>query len=104
LACFSLKTTYRLSGLTSVIVIPFLILFIPLFDTLLVSVTRKLQRKPISRGGCDHASHRLVLIGLNERQAVLLLYAIAVLAGLLAFLGKSSRAELWAGLVRIFFF
>jgi len=104
LACASINTAEHLSRLSSVALIPFLILFIPVFDTLLVSVTRRLHGRPISRGGCDHASHRLVLIGLNERQAVLLLYAIAMVAGFLAFLWKSSQAGLWVGMVSIFLF
>jgi UDP-GlcNAc:undecaprenyl-phosphate/decaprenyl-phosphate GlcNAc-1-phosphate transferase len=102
LACVSIKTTEHVSGLASVILVPFLVLFIPVFDTLLVTVTRKLHGKPISQGGCDHASHRLVLIGLNERQAVLLLYSIAILAGLIAFLWKFSHAELSVGYVSLF--
>ena len=102
LACAAVKTTEHLSGLSSVILVPFLILFIPLFDTLLVSVTRRLHGKSISQGGRDHASHRLVLIGLNERQAVLLLYTIALVAGFLAFLWKSSQVELGIGMVSIF--
>jgi len=102
LACATVKTAQGFSGLTSVIVIPFLIIFIPAFDTLLVSVTRRLHGKPISQGGRDHASHRLVLIGLNERQAVLLLYAIALLAGCLALLWKASRIELGMAMLSVF--
>jgi UDP-GlcNAc:undecaprenyl-phosphate/decaprenyl-phosphate GlcNAc-1-phosphate transferase len=102
LACASVKMAGQLSGLSSVVLIPFLILFIPVFDMLLVSVTRRLHGRPISKGGRDHASHRLVLIGLNERQAVLLLYAIAIVAGLLAFLWKSSQVELGVTLVSVF--
>ncbi len=39
-----------------------------------------------SQGGRDHTSHRLVALGLSERAAVLMLYAFAVVAGLLSLL------------------
>lgn len=102
LACASVKTAEHLSSLGSVLFVPSLVLFIPVFDTLLVSVTRRLSGRPISRGGRDHSSHRLVLIGLNERQAVGLLYTIAVSAGVMAYLWKSSWGDLGAGLVGLF--
>jgi UDP-GlcNAc:undecaprenyl-phosphate GlcNAc-1-phosphate transferase len=35
-------------------------------------------------GGRDHTSHRLVALGLSERQAVLLLYLVSALAGAIA--------------------
>jgi len=70
--------------LTSVIAIPVLILFIPILDTGFVSLMRKLFRRPISRGGRDHSSHRLVAIGLSERKAVLVLYLFAAVSGLMA--------------------
>jgi len=70
--------------LLSVIAIPVLILFIPILDTGFVSLMRKLFRRPISQGGRDHSSHRLVAIGLSERKAVLILYAFSGASGLMA--------------------
>ena len=51
-------------------------------------MTRLLRGQPISQGGRDHASHRLVVLGLSEPQAVLLLYAMAFVAGATAVLTK----------------
>jgi len=45
---------------------------------------RKLFRRPISQGGRDHSSHRLVAIGFSEKKAVLVLYGFSVASGLLA--------------------
>jgi len=70
--------------LLSVIAIPILILFIPILDTGFVSFMRKLFRRPISQGGRDHSSHRMVAIGFSERRAVLVLYAFSVVSGLIA--------------------
>jgi len=70
--------------LISVLVIPVLILFIPILDTTFVSLMRKLSGRPISMGGLDHSSHRMVAIGFSERTTVLALYGFAVVSGLLA--------------------
>jgi UDP-GlcNAc:undecaprenyl-phosphate/decaprenyl-phosphate GlcNAc-1-phosphate transferase len=70
----------RLGGL----VIPCLILFVPVFDALLVSLSRRIKGRAISDGGRDHSSHRLVFSGLSERRAVGLLQAMALCAGVLA--------------------
>jgi UDP-GlcNAc:undecaprenyl-phosphate GlcNAc-1-phosphate transferase len=72
------------TNLLSIISVPVLILFIPIFDVSLVTVMRKVFGRPISQGGRDHTSHRLVAIGFSEKKAVLLLYTIAVLAGSIA--------------------
>ena len=69
-----------------VIAVPVLILFIPIFDTTLVTVVRKLSGRAASQGGRDHTSHRLVALGLSERRAVWMLYAFAASSGLLALL------------------
>jgi len=55
----------------------------PIFDTALVAVLRKLAGRPISVGGQDHSSHRLVSTGLDERQVVWILWLMtAVGSGL----------------------
>ena len=74
----------RARNLVSVLATPVLILTIPIFDTLVVTVTRKLSGRPVSQGGRDHTSHRLVALGMSERRATLLLYLFAALSGALA--------------------
>jgi UDP-GlcNAc:undecaprenyl-phosphate GlcNAc-1-phosphate transferase len=69
-----------------VVAVPVLILFIPIFDTTLVTVVRKLSGRAASQGGRDHTSHRLVALGLSERRAVWMLYAFAAASGILALL------------------
>jgi len=69
-----------------VVAVPVLILFIPIFDTTLVTVVRKLSGRAASQGGRDHTSHRLVALGLSERRAVWMLYGFAGASGLLALL------------------
>lgn len=67
----------------SVIAIPIFIVFIPILDTGFVSFMRKIFGRPISQGGRDHSSHRMVAIGFSERKAVLILYAFSVFSGLI---------------------
>jgi UDP-GlcNAc:undecaprenyl-phosphate GlcNAc-1-phosphate transferase len=68
----------RLSGLA----VPLLILMVPLLDTTLVTIIRVLSGRKASTGGRDHTSHRLVLMGLSEKSAVLFLYGIGTVSGI----------------------
>ena len=79
-------TSGRTRTFLPVLAVPVLTLFIPIFDTVFVMVLRKLMGRPVSRGGRDHTSHRLVALGLSERRAVFMLYTLAALAGVLAVL------------------
>ncbi|HLA95337.1 MAG TPA: MraY family glycosyltransferase, partial [Pyrinomonadaceae bacterium] len=74
----------RSRGIFTILAVPVLILFVPIFDTTFVTVLRKLWGRKASHGGRDHTSHRLVALGLSERSAVLMLYAFAICAGALA--------------------
>ena len=72
------------SELLVAVFIPVAVMALPILDTTLVTILRAVNRRPISQGGRDHLSHRLVALGLNERQAVLLLYLVCAAAGALA--------------------
>ena len=61
--------------------VPVMVLMVPLLDTGLVTVIRLLSGRSAARGGRDHTSHRLVLMGLSERDAVLLLYGVGAISG-----------------------
>src|SRR6185295_7666249 len=74
----------RSRSLVPVLAVPILVLFIPIFDTTLVTILRKLSGQAASQGGRDHTSHRLVALGTSERHAVWMLYGLAALSGILA--------------------
>jgi UDP-GlcNAc:undecaprenyl-phosphate/decaprenyl-phosphate GlcNAc-1-phosphate transferase len=76
-----------------VLAVPILVLFIPIFDTTLVTILRKLSGRAASQGGRDHTSHRLVALGMSERHAVMMLYGFAALSGLLALLVQHARLD-----------
>lgn len=75
----------------SAFAVPLLLLLVPLLDTTLVTTIRLLSGRKASTGGRDHTSHRLVLMGLSEKHAVLFLYGIGAVSGLSAvFVNRSD--------------
>jgi UDP-GlcNAc:undecaprenyl-phosphate GlcNAc-1-phosphate transferase len=72
--------------------IPVVVLGLPVFDTTLVVFSR-LRRgiNPLTNPGKDHVSHRLVLRGLSQRQAVVLLYGVCGVLGLVGVLIMHSN-------------
>jgi UDP-GlcNAc:undecaprenyl-phosphate/decaprenyl-phosphate GlcNAc-1-phosphate transferase len=63
------------------VLLPLLVLAVPILDTTLVTILRLAQRRPVTRGGRDHTSHRLVYYGLSEAKAVLLLALVSTAVG-----------------------
>lgn len=92
----------RSRGVFAILAVPVLILFVPIFDTTFVTILRKLWGRKASQGGRDHTSHRLVALGLSERNAVLMLYGFAIVAGALSL--SISRLEITQSLALISIF
>ena len=61
--------------------IPLLVMSLPIFDTTLVTISRKYFNRPISQGGRDHSSHRLIALGYSERKSLMVMYGIAIFGG-----------------------
>ncbi len=80
-----LSAVDRSRNVLAVLGTPLMLLLLPILDTALVTVMRKAYRRPVSMGGRDHTSHRLVALGLSERGAVLLLWLLAAIGGAMAF-------------------
>jgi UDP-GlcNAc:undecaprenyl-phosphate/decaprenyl-phosphate GlcNAc-1-phosphate transferase len=82
LAVLGLAASWTTAGTTvATMLLPLLVLAIPILDTTLVTVRRLAERRPVTQGGKDHTSHRLVYFGLSETRAVLLLALIGVALG-----------------------
>lgn len=96
------ETGGRSRGVFSILAVPVLILFVPIFDTTFVTILRKIWGRKASQGGRDHTSHRLVALGLSERSAVLMIYVFALSAGILSLL--VSRLSITQSLALIAFF
>ncbi len=82
LAVLAIARHTQASNIFAIIGVPTLVLLLPILDTGLVSITRILRGQSPTVGGKDHTSHRLVAFGFSERQAVLVLYGIAIVSGL----------------------
>ncbi len=81
-----LNMTARPSTSLASAAVPVFLLAIPIFDTTLVTVLRILNGRSIAVGGRDHASHRLVLLGLSEPRAVTGLCLISAVTGVVSLL------------------
>jgi UDP-GlcNAc:undecaprenyl-phosphate/decaprenyl-phosphate GlcNAc-1-phosphate transferase len=84
---------------------PVLILGVPIFDTTLVSISRSRRGLlPFTSPGKDHTAHRLSNLGLGHRGAVLVLYCLAALFGVLGVFApriSSATAYAFAGFLLI---
>ncbi len=67
--------------------IPVLILGVPIFDTTMISISRARRGLlPFAAPGKDHTAHRLANLRLGQRGAVIALYGLGIVFGLLALL------------------
>ncbi len=82
LAALGLASSYTVASSTvATLVLPVLVLAVPILDTTLVTIVRLLEGRPVSQGGRDHSSHRLVSLGVSETGAVVLLALISAALG-----------------------
>lgn len=65
-------------------VFPVLVMLVPLLDTGIVTMSRLATGNPISRRGLDHSHHRLLMLGLTVRRAVVVSWTLAATGALLA--------------------
>lgn len=86
LACIAVIGTWKTSSVTTSLAIPILILAYPIMDTTLVTIKRLQEGRSIFKGGKDHSSHRLAILGLKKKRAVLILYLVNLVLGVAALL------------------
>jgi UDP-GlcNAc:undecaprenyl-phosphate/decaprenyl-phosphate GlcNAc-1-phosphate transferase len=68
------------------VLIPLAVLAVPLLDMVWVVALRWRMGKPFYQGDTNHLSHRLVRRGLSRTQAVLLIWFLAALSGVVCLL------------------
>lgn len=66
------------------IFVPVLIMGVPVFDTAFAMIRRKLSGKSMVAADKGHLHHRLLARGLNQKQTVIILYAISAIFGIIA--------------------
>jgi UDP-GlcNAc:undecaprenyl-phosphate GlcNAc-1-phosphate transferase len=87
LAAITLQGSWKESThLIMVLFIPMLILAVPIFDTMFVTLMRSINSRKVFQGGKDHISHRMVVLGLSEKEAVVALYFISMIFGAISIL------------------
>lgn len=74
--------------------VPVMVLWIPIFDTTLVVISRLRRGIHPFTAGKDHLSHRLVARGMGSREAVLVIYLLAGIFGMVAlFITQATLLE-----------
>jgi len=96
---------YKVATITSVIV-PIIILFIPIFDTLVAIIRRALKHESIGKPDKEHLHHQLLRMTSSPTKTVLIIYfvnAIFSAISILFVLGDNKQAIAIYVLVMIFF-
>lgn len=81
LLCIQLRFPDNVNFVTWMV--PVFIMGLPIFDMALVVVSRSRRGlNPLTTAGKDHFSHRLVMMGYSQREAVLILYLVSGVFGM----------------------
>ena len=83
LATMSIQGFFKFYAVIS-FVVPFLILGLPIFDTAFAFIRRIAHGQSPMHADRSHIHHRLIDMGLNQKQAVATLYVISTILGLSA--------------------
>jgi UDP-GlcNAc:undecaprenyl-phosphate/decaprenyl-phosphate GlcNAc-1-phosphate transferase len=102
MATLGLKLRLENSNMLSAWVVPVLVLGATIFDTTLVTISRSRRGLlPFATPGKDHAAHRLANLGLGQRGAVLAMYILGAVSGLLALLVSSLPISVSFGVLAL---
>ena len=69
---------------TVALVVPLIALGLPILDTLFAIIRRKMSGVPIFQPDKGHLHHRLLALGMTQKQAVLIMYFVSILLGIVA--------------------
>lgn len=101
LATMSIQGLFKYYAVIS-FVVPFLILGLPIFDTAFAFIRRIAHGQSPMHADRSHIHHRLIDMGLNQKQAVATLYVISAILGLSAVVlttgGEQKAMMLFASL------
>ena len=77
MACIAIAGLFKVAA-TVAIALPMLVLGVPVFDAIFVTIKRAVTGQPLFAPEKGHVHHILVGKGLSQRQAVLVLYAVSL--------------------------
>lgn len=75
------------------IAVPILALGIPIYDTIFAMIRRKINGKPIMQADKGHLHHRLLDMGLSQKQAVIIMYLISAVLGSFAIIAMQISTQ-----------
>lgn len=87
------------SAATIALIVPAIALGLPIMDTAFAILRRYSNGKPIFQPDKGHLHHRLLAMGLTQKQAVLLMYAISIVLCLAAFVLAEANVYLAAAVI-----
>ena len=84
LAILAIKLKFAAQPLNVTWMVPVFVLALPVLDINLAIFTRLIERRPLMLAAKDHVSHRLLRLGLTQRQTLALLYLFCIAYGFVA--------------------
>jgi len=100
LALISIQGAYQASTAVAIL-IPIIALGVPIVDTLYAIFRRARKGVNPLKGDREHIHHRLLNLGLSHKQAVMLIYGVSMMFGIIAFLLTAANDEFTAVLLLI---
>lgn len=92
LAAISIQGAIK-SAAAVAVAVPILALGLPIYDTLFAMLRRKINKKPMTQADRGHFHHRLLDLGLTQRQAVSTMYIVSGLLGISAILAMEMSSK-----------
>jgi len=92
LAAISMEGAIK-SAAAFAIAVPILALGIPIYDVLFAMIRRKLNGRPIMEADKGHLHHRLLDMGLTQREAVIIMYLISAVLGSFAIIAMQVSTQ-----------
>ncbi|MFH1709344.1 MAG: MraY family glycosyltransferase [Planctomycetota bacterium] len=83
LACISILGSMKSTAAVA-LAVPILAMIVPIADTLMAMLRRGIRGQRISAPDKDHVHHRLLGMGLSNRQVIYILYTVTIVFGLIA--------------------
>jgi len=93
LAALSVLDTQKATTAVA-IVVPILAFGFPVVDTTMTMARRLVSRKPVFQGDNEHIHHMLLARGWSQRRAVLVLYGVCAVFGLVALIFPATGSKL----------
>lgn len=69
---------------TVALVVPIIALGLPILDTTFAIIRRRMSGVPIFQPDKGHLHHRLLALGMTQKQAVLIMYFVSMMLGIVA--------------------